>query len=104
MQFSDLDVTKTYTYADYYSWTFDERVELIKGEIFNLPSFPGTIHRILSGKISSEIYDYLKGKKIEAFIAPFDVRLPQDSTADKDIFTVVQPDICIICDPAKIDE
>ena len=37
--------------------------------------------------------------------SPYDVR-PLDkrkSTADQDIYTVVQPDICVICDPAKID-
>jgi len=36
MQFSDLDLTKTYTYADYLKWTFDERLELIKGYIFKM--------------------------------------------------------------------
>ena len=33
----------------------------------------------------------------------FDVRLPKLSAADKDIFTVVQPDICVICDSSKLD-
>jgi len=36
--------------------------------------------------------------------APFDVRLTHQSKADKDITTVVQPDLCVICDPEKIDE
>jgi hypothetical protein len=31
--FSDLDLTKEYTYADYMLWQFSERVELIKGYI-----------------------------------------------------------------------
>jgi hypothetical protein len=30
--FSDLDLTKTYSYADYLLWQFQERVELIKGK------------------------------------------------------------------------
>lgn len=30
-QFSDLDLTKQYTYSDYLQWQFSERVELIKG-------------------------------------------------------------------------
>ncbi len=37
----------------------------------------------------------------------FDVRLPKSnngSLADKEVYTVVQPDICVICDPEKIDE
>jgi Uma2 family endonuclease len=35
--------------------------------------------------------------------APFDVRFPLRSKEDKDVITVVQPDVCVICDPSKID-
>jgi hypothetical protein len=40
------------------------------------------------------------------FAAPFDVRLidKKKSKLDQEIYTVVQPDLCIICDDAKIDE
>jgi hypothetical protein len=31
--FSDLDITKQYTYSDYLQWQFSERVELIRGFI-----------------------------------------------------------------------
>ena len=34
----------------------------------------------------------------------FDVRLPRKSKNDRDLITVVQPDICVICDRTKIDE
>lgn len=42
----------------------------------------------------------------QAFTAPYDVRLPKkpDEVADNKIYTVVQPDICIVCDESKIDE
>lgn len=30
-QFSDLDLSKEYSYTDYLLWQFNERVELIKG-------------------------------------------------------------------------
>lgn len=103
MQLSDLDFNKTYSYADYYSWTFDERVELINGRLFNLYS-PGTEHQRLSGRISVSFYNYLKGKPFEVFTAPFDIRFPVESRNDEDIFTVVQPDISVICDRSKIDE
>jgi Uma2 family endonuclease len=37
--------------------------------------------------------------------APFDVRFPKNGeTADKKIYTVVQPDISVICDLSKLDE
>lgn len=32
------------------------------------------------------------------------MRLPVKSRKNEDIFTVVQPDICVICDPTKLDD
>jgi Uma2 family endonuclease len=104
MQLSDLDISKTYTYADYLKWTFEDRLELIKGKIFKMTPAPGSTHQRQSGGLYVKLYSYLQGKKCEVFAAPFDVRLPRFSANDKEIITVVQPDICVICDPAKIDE
>ncbi|MDB5138699.1 MAG: Uma2 family endonuclease [Mucilaginibacter sp.] len=104
MQLSDLDVTKTYTYADYLKWTFDERLELIKGKIFKMSPAPGSVHQRISLRITLWMGNYLAGNKCELFIAPFDVRLPRRSINDKEILTVVQPDACVICDPKKIDD
>jgi Uma2 family endonuclease len=103
MQLSDLDRSKTYSYADYYSWDFDERVELIDGKIFDLSSSPGTVHQLLSGHLSVELHNSIAGQRLKVFYAPFDVRLPKSSVRDEDIFTVVQPDICV-CNSDKIDE
>ena len=103
MQLSDLDINKTYTYADYLKWTFDERLELIKGKIFTMSPAPGSVHQIISAAVSNELYNYLKGKPCRVFSAPFDVRLIRRSIDDKDVTTVVQPDICVICDPKKVD-
>jgi Uma2 family endonuclease len=103
MQLSDLDINKTYTYADYLKWTFDERLELIKGKIFKMSPAPGSVHQIISAAVSNELYNYLKGKPCKVFSAPFDVRLVRRSVDDKDVTTVVQPDICVICDPKKVD-
>jgi Uma2 family endonuclease len=42
--------------------------------------------------------------RCKVFPAPFDVRLPQNGEATDDkIYTVVQPDVCIVCDLSKID-
>ncbi|MCO5945613.1 Uma2 family endonuclease [Mucilaginibacter flavidus] len=103
MQLSDLDINKTYTYADYLKWTFDERLELIKGKIFTMSPAPGSVHQIISGVLFVELYNHLKHKPCRVFSAPFDVRLKRRSINDKDITTVVQPDICVICDPNKVD-
>ena len=43
-------------------------------------------------------------KPCEIFSAPFDVRFVRKTVTDKEITTVTQPDICVICDPTKIDE
>jgi Uma2 family endonuclease len=104
MELSDLDFSKTYSYADYLQWTFEDRVELIRGKIFKI-TFPNTNHQRSSMVISCELYNYLKGKVGKVFSAPFDVRLPRRSEEkeDKKIFTVVQPDVCVICDLTKLD-
>lgn len=103
MQFSDLDLTKSYTYADYLKWRFDERLELIKGKIFRMSPAPSSLHQLISGFVNNELYNYLKGKPCNVFAAPFDVRLSR-TVNNEQITTVVQPDLCVICDSAKIDE
>ena len=104
MQFADLDLSKEYTYADYLKWTFEDRLELIKGKLFKMSPAPSRIHQKLSVILTRELADYLKGKPCEIYVAPFDVRLPRKSKEDKEIITVVQPDICVICDPSKLDD
>ena len=101
-----LDLHKRYTYADYLTWMDDIRRELIEGFIKLLPA-PRSIHAKVSFNISWHLAAILKKNKgkCEVFCAPFDVRLPKNGeTANDQIYTVVQPDICVICDPAKIDK
>jgi len=102
MEFADLNLNLVYSYADYLKWQIDERVELIKGKIFKM-SAPNRVHQGLSMYLSNELYNYLKNKKCEVYAAPFDVRLPRKSKDDKDILTVVQPDICVICNTEILD-
>ncbi|WP_299285848.1 Uma2 family endonuclease [uncultured Mucilaginibacter sp.] len=104
MQFSDLDLNKTYTYADYLKWTFDERLELIKGKIFPMSPAPAEIHQRISHKVNLALGNNLYGKPCAVYAAPFDVRLILKSKKDKEIITVLQPDICVICDLSKIDD
>lgn len=104
MQFSDLDLDKTYTYDDYLKWTFDDRLELIKGYIFKMSPAPAEFHQRISVIVGNELYNFLKGKPCNLYMAPFDVRLVKKTIDDKQITTVVQPDICVICDLKKIDK
>jgi Uma2 family endonuclease len=103
---NELDFTKQYTYADYLTWRFQERVELIKGWVYKMSPAPSRLHQQISQTMSSEIYNYLKGNSCEVYSAPFDVRLinKRKSSTDKEVINVVQPDICVICDVSKLDD
>lgn len=101
---NQLDFSKRYTYADYLTWRFKERVELIMGRIFRMSPAPKSDHQLISTILSGEFYTFFKGKTCKVFSAPFDVRLPKNADdKDEQTETVVQPDICVICDPSKID-
>jgi Uma2 family endonuclease len=103
---NQLDLNKTYSYADYLTWQFQEKLELIKGKVFKMSPAPSTTHQRISRKLTGVMISAFKNHSCELFIAPFDVRLldRKNSTLDKEIYTVVQPDLCVICDDAKIDE
>src|SRR5260221_2999835 len=104
IQVEEPDPSYNYTYADYLKWKFEERLELFRGKIYKL-SAPATRHQEISMSLSSYFFNYLKGKKCKAFHAPFDVRLPvKNRKKDDEVNTVVQPDICVICDETKLDE
>lgn len=102
--FSDVDESMTYSYAHYLNWLFDERVELIKGKVFKMSPAPSRIHQEIFGAIFNPIYSFLKNKSCKVYSAPFDVRFPKNSKADAAIFTVLQPDICVVCDLTKLDD
>lgn len=93
-----------YTYGDYLTWNDEERWELIEGIPYNMTLAPGRTHQRIAGNIYRKIADFLDDKPCEAYIAPFDVRLPLADEMDSEIATVVQPDIVVVCDESKLDE
>ena len=106
-QLSQLDLTASYSYADYITWQLNEAVELIKGKIQLMSPAPNVIHQRLSIYLSSRLFYNFDNKDCQVFSAPFDVRLydrTKSLLANKEITTVVQPDICVICDSGKLDE
>jgi len=94
---------KRYTYADYLQWPDDTRCELIDGEVFRLAPTPLIEHQEVAGEVYCQLRNQLDGKPCRPYIAPVDVRLPRADEADAAIDTVVQPDVLVVCDPAKID-
>jgi Uma2 family endonuclease len=101
---NEVDFSASYSYADYMRFEFDERLEIIKGYLFKMSPAPSRIHQKISGRIYVPIYNALNGYKCEVYTAPFDVRLAKKSQDDKEVFTVVQPDIVVVCDQTKLDK
>ncbi len=103
---SQLDLNGTYSYADYLTWKFEQAVEIIKGRI--LPTAASnTKHQSVSRQLTPLVDNAIKDKKYHAYAAPFDVRLfdkVKSVKANKDVYTVIQPDMCIICDLSKLDD
>ena len=102
-----LDLNKRYTYADYLTWLDDKTRELIHGFIHEMSPAPRLTHAIVSKNIYRHLDAVVRNNngKCQVFYAPFDVRFPkQGETADNKIDTVVQPDICVVCDLTKLDE
>lgn len=91
-----------YTYADYARWPEDVRYELIDGVAYAM-SGPDLAHQEIVGEVFRQLANALQGQRCRAFVAPFDVRLPRAGETDDQTETVVQPDVLVVCDPAKID-
>ncbi len=102
--FNELDLNRVYTYADYLTWNFMERVELLWGKVFKMTPAPGTLHQLILSTLNSCLFQFLKGKPCQVFPAPFDVRFPDESgNVDDHTRNVVQPDMSVICDLNKLD-
>ena len=98
------NLDEKFNYADYITWSDDERWEIIEGVVYDMSPAPSTEHQGISFKLSGILYDFLKDKQCRAFTAPFDVRLAETDDTDEEIETVVQPDIVVICDQNKLDK
>lgn len=99
-----LPTEKRYTYADLLSWDEDVRAELVDG-VPVLMAPPSPAHQRAAAQLTRQFTTYLLGKRCEAFPAPFGVYLFADEKdRPEDIDTMVEPDLCVICDPNKLDE
>ena len=92
-------VNGIYTYADYMMWNIKDRVEILKGKIFKMSPAPTISHQGISFNLSGLFFMYFHNKPCKVFASPFDVVLKnKDGKED----TVVQPDLCVVCDPEKL--
>jgi len=103
-----LDQNRRYTYAEYLTWADDKLRELLDGFIRLMSPAPKLKHAVISRKIAVPMVNFIDKNNgdCQVFYAPFDVRLPRNpnETANNQIYTVVQPDICVVCDNSKLDE
>ncbi|MEA1910783.1 MAG: Uma2 family endonuclease [Spirochaetota bacterium] len=94
-----------FTYADYLKWPEQERWELIYGEAWDMSPAPTRKHQHISKKLLFQTENYLQDRDCLVYYAPFDVRLPEgEGDRDKEIDTVVQPDLLVVCDKSKLDD
>src|SRR5882757_5093882 len=98
-----------FTYADYLTWHYKERIELIRGRIFKMSPAPTVTHQKISVNIENEFAHFLKGRSCQMLHAPVDVKLKgkpfrKKKLRDDEITTVVQPDIIVVCDPEKLSD
>ena len=102
----NLDLNNRYTYADYLTWMDEKRRELYDGFIKMMSPAPSRKHQQISTKLTRIWDTYLDSKECEIYHAPSDVRLSKKkkNKEDKDIYTVVQPDIYVVCDLSKLDD
>ena len=93
-----------YTLADALSWDEQERIELIYGYPMMM-SPPSRAHQKASIFLSTQLNNYLTGKKCEVYHVPFAVRpFEHDGDNPEDVDTLVEPDITVVCDPSKLDD
>ena len=87
------DLIGPYTVDDYMKLSEDVRVELIDGYFYDMAS-PLQLHQQLLGQMHLQVYHCIEksGRPCEVYLAPSDVQL------DCDIYTMVQPDLYVICD------
>ena len=86
-----------YTIDDYYALPDERRVELIDGAFYDMAP-PSTLHQALLGQLYLHFAACVEGHpECELFFAPLDVRL------DNDNYTMVQPDLLIVCGRADND-
>jgi Uma2 family endonuclease len=90
------------TYADYLKWPEKEgeKYELINGKVYMMAS-ANWRHQRISGRLYSQISNYLEDKKCQIF---YELDVRPEPKEDKSDDTVVRPDIIVVCDTDKLSK
>jgi Uma2 family endonuclease len=87
---------KRYTYKDYLTWPEAERLELIDGTAYDMSPAPKVKHQRIVIQFDRRLGEVIEERGCRLFIAPTDVVF--------DEYSIVQPDVFVVCDRKKITE
>jgi Uma2 family endonuclease len=104
MGMPDTQGEQYFTYDDYLKWPDEERWEIIEGRAYALSPSPTWRHQQVVGTLHYLLRQFFEGKPCKVYLSPLDVRLPNLDEQNAIVDTVVQPDLLVLCDPAKLDE
>jgi len=96
--------SKEYTYADYLKFDFDYMVEIIRGQTFKMTPAASMHHQRISSNLHEHLYNFINKGKCQIYAAPTDIVLPVASRKCLKSTTVVQLDLCIMCDTSIIEK
>jgi len=65
---------------------------------------PSLRHQKILGEFHRQFATYLLDRQRVALVAPLDVRIPFHDKSDDEIDVVVQPDLAVVCDMAKLSK
>ena len=93
----NLEQQNKLTIEDYFDLPDDERVELIDGVIYDMGS-PTVKHQTIIAEIHAKLREHIRKNRGEcvALFSPLDVQV------DCSDYTVVQPDVMVVCDRSKL--
>lgn len=91
-----------YSYGEYRTWPENQRYELVEGSAFLMESAPSLDHQTIAFEVGCQLGNALENRPCRVLLAPVDVLLPRAGEADEAVTTVVQPDVLVVCDPAKL--
>ena len=96
-------IPRVYTYQDYLTFPDEPRCELIDGVVYMMAT-PTEAHQRTLGNLNFTFGGFLRGRRCQVYLAPFDVRIPLFGEKADDAFNVVQPDVMVYCNPKGVDK
>ena len=67
---SKIDLDGTYSYADYLTWNFKERIELIMGKIFKMSPAPAMKHQRIAFRLTMAVGNFFENILVKYFLLP----------------------------------